>query len=225
MTDSAGGTRKHSRRELFLQAYALAIVLLPVALLVMSGNPLRVRHLVEGAFVVGAVNVAWASGTVRQTFAAMLSWQKAAVAAAIAGIAAGQLVGMPERTYPLISWYMYASATPPQDFVHYRAVYESGQIAGLPLHEISPSSSPRAFLGRLNRVGNLRAATPDSARLSRLDEILTGLTAAYNERNPAASIRAVEVIRCSLPLMDGRAGAPECRPVLRSEVPAGLRAP
>lgn len=124
------------------------------------------------------------------------------LAAVLAAVLFGQLAGREsERTFPLVSWRMFGTGRVLQTLTFFEYVGDAHDGTQLTLNptRLFPSVNHTVMMG----LENLAKETGPEAR-QRLSSALRAIGRMHNRLDPAAPVRTVSLVRCTL---DARAPA------------------
>jgi hypothetical protein len=199
-----------SMRTLLLRSFrpstfaigVLAVLFITAALYPLSG---RLRFAAEATVYLLLV-LGCASWAPLRRVVGQLGWARLAVlGVAFTVAAAAQLTKSYGPHYPFVRWTMYSSVNPTAAYARYDALLASGRTIPLPLADIVPGASVRAFLSHFNRELRQLEAVPEvpeeaGGKLPGLTRMLIEVADVYNQRHPADPIREVHVTGCLIPL-------------------------
>ena len=155
----------------------------------------------------------------RATLLGMGGLRAAMMATFVALAVFGQLYKFTTRTYPFVTWAMYASKSPSQTYVRHSAVLTSGRVVDFPFSRLNASNSVRAFATSFHTAARTVARLDEGDPRKRTASAALGRTfaevvAVHNRRHPSEAIAGVRSALCVIPSEDVR--GPEsvsCRPV------------
>jgi hypothetical protein len=163
------------------------------------------RVLLELTLYAVVIVTLWRIDGFRNIFLGLTGFRRIFILCFFAAMLLGQVLENHNRTYPFPYWAMYTSPHPSATFNQYIVTYASNKSGLLPVRELVPVTSPRAFLSRLNQQAKKlhnpksspeQVAAAESFLRIRLREVIQ----TYNARFPKDPIRSIRIVRRTIPI-------------------------